>query len=70
MWTGPTGKSKTLTREGDPAEQIPDSFLASMVSKGLITPAVSPNAPLPTRQPVAPLEVLLAELAADREDPP
>lgn len=50
------------------AELLQDAQLAEMVRRGWITPAINPTAPMPPRYPVAPLEVLLTELAQDRGD--
>lgn len=43
-----------------------DAFLADAVRKGWVVPPFAPRAPLPARQPVAPLRDILAELDADR----
>lgn len=53
---------------GGRAEWLRDAQLAESIRRGWISPAVDPNAPLPPRQPVAPLAVLMAELEQDRAD--
>jgi antitoxin (DNA-binding transcriptional repressor) of toxin-antitoxin stability system len=46
-----------------------DAQLAEAVRNGLLTPPlIGPEAPLPPRKPVASLDTLLGELAADRAD--
>lgn len=47
---------------------VADALLADAVRQGWLTPPLGSPGPLPARRPVAPLESLLAELAADRED--
>jgi len=47
---------------------LADAKLAEAIRKGLITPATRPGGQPPPRIPVAPLETLLRELAADRDD--
>jgi antitoxin (DNA-binding transcriptional repressor) of toxin-antitoxin stability system len=49
------------------AERLLDARLAEAVRKGWIVPPASSDGP-PPRLPVAPLDELLAELDADRED--
>jgi hypothetical protein len=46
----------------------PESTLADLARKGLVTPAANPRGPLPPRKPVMPLRQLLEELDRDRED--
>lgn len=50
------------------AEALADAQLAEAVRKGWLTPPALPGSASPPRRPVAPLEALLAELAADRAD--
>ncbi|HNX50868.1 MAG TPA: hypothetical protein PKL08_11940 [Thermoanaerobaculaceae bacterium] len=50
------------------AESLDDVVLASMVRKGLLSPALAASPEPPPRHPVAPLHGLLAELDADRGD--
>jgi prevent-host-death family protein len=48
--------------------EVPDALLADAVRNGWLTPAAgSADAPVP-RRPVAPLELILAELAGDRAE--
>jgi len=50
------------------AEWVSDSQLADAVRQGWITPALIGGTEAPSRAAIAPLEALLAELAADRAD--
>ncbi len=50
------------------AELLADAQLAEAVRKGWLTPPALPSTGVPPRRPVARLEVLLGELAADRAD--
>ena len=54
-------------REGR-APSVQDALLAEAVRKGWLTPALGTAIDLAPRRPVASLEVLLGELAADRTD--
>lgn len=47
---------------------VADAALAQAVREGLLTPALLPPGPPPERMPVAPLDEILSELAADRSD--
>ncbi len=49
------------------AEILEDAILADAVRRGWLTPPVARQRPLP-RHPIAPLEEILGDLAADRED--
>ncbi len=49
-------------------ERLGDAQLADAVRKGWLTPPTLAGAGAPPRRPVARLDVLLAELAADRGD--
>lgn len=52
-----------------PDERTPaERRLADLVRQGLITPPARILSGPPPRQPIASLDVLVAELAADRED--
>jgi antitoxin (DNA-binding transcriptional repressor) of toxin-antitoxin stability system len=50
------------------AESLCDAELAEAVRKGWVTPPTLTGTGAPPRRPVARLDVLLAELAADRAD--
>ncbi|MFN8544100.1 MAG: prevent-host-death protein [Candidatus Binatia bacterium] len=50
------------------AEFFADAQLAEAVRKGWLTPPALPGPLPPPRRPVAPLDVLLGELAADRAE--
>ena len=50
------------------AELLHDADLTDAVRKGWLTPPTLPGTGVPPRRPVARLDVLLAELAADRAD--
>lgn len=50
------------------AELLRDAELAEAVRKGWLTPPTLPGDTAPPRRPVAPLNQLLDELAADRAD--
>ena len=50
------------------AEAVDDALLADAVREGWLTPRVHPRGAVPPRLPVAPLEEILAGLAADRAD--
>lgn len=54
--------------ESGRAERLDDAVLASLIRKGLLSPALSVSPQPPPRHPVAPLHELLAELDADRSD--
>jgi antitoxin (DNA-binding transcriptional repressor) of toxin-antitoxin stability system len=47
---------------------LADAKLAELVRKGWLTPPAAPFKGVPPRIPIAPTEVLLRELDADRED--
>lgn len=47
---------------------LADALLAEAVRRGWLTPPVLAQAGVPPRAPVAPLRILLEELAADRAD--
>lgn len=49
------------------AEWVDDAQLAALVREGVLRPPLAPRGTVPPRQPVAPTEELLRELAADRE---
>ena len=48
------------------AESLADAQLADLVRRGLVSPPTRPRG-LPPSRPVAPTEVVLAELRADRD---
>jgi prevent-host-death family protein len=50
------------------AEFLADAQLADAVRKGWLTPPALPRTDVPSRHPVASLDELLAELAADRAE--
>ena len=50
------------------AEFLADAQLADAVRQGWLTPPALPDSTPPPRRPVARLEVLLGELAADRAE--
>jgi prevent-host-death family protein len=50
------------------AELLSDAQLAEAVRRGWLTPPALPSTAAPPRRPVARLDVLLAELAADRSE--
>ena len=50
------------------AEFLADTQLAEAVRKGWLTPPALPGTTAPPRRPVARLEALVAELAADRAE--
>lgn len=47
---------------------LADALLAEAVRKGWLTPPAGAAGPLPSREPEAALDALLAELDQDRED--
>jgi antitoxin (DNA-binding transcriptional repressor) of toxin-antitoxin stability system len=59
----PEGASRRPRRKLSSAELI-----AKGMREGWLTPAVNPDAPLPPRRPMTPLNELLAELDWSRED--
>lgn len=50
------------------SEFLGDAQLAEVVRRGWLSPPALPAAGAPPRRPVAPLDDILAELAADRAD--
>jgi antitoxin (DNA-binding transcriptional repressor) of toxin-antitoxin stability system len=50
------------------AAHLADAQLAEAVRRGWLTPPALPGTDVPPRRPVARLDVLLAELAADRAE--
>lgn len=50
------------------SESVADAMLADAVRKGWITPPTHRGVPPPPRRPIMPLQELLRELDADRED--
>lgn len=50
------------------ATTVADAVLADLIRAGVLSPATSPGAPLPARDPVLRLQALLDMLADDRAD--
>jgi antitoxin (DNA-binding transcriptional repressor) of toxin-antitoxin stability system len=67
-----TDRDRVVAQLGPPeaarSRSVADALLADAVREGLVTPASLPPGPPPEVGPVAPLEEILKELAADRED--
>jgi antitoxin (DNA-binding transcriptional repressor) of toxin-antitoxin stability system len=67
-----TDRDRVVAQLGPPeaarGSSVADTLLADAVREGLVTPASLPPGPPPEVGPVAPLEEILKELAADRED--
>jgi antitoxin (DNA-binding transcriptional repressor) of toxin-antitoxin stability system len=67
-----TDRDQVVAQLGPPdgarSRAVADALLADAVREGLVTPASLPPAPPPETARVAPLETILDELAADRED--
>jgi antitoxin (DNA-binding transcriptional repressor) of toxin-antitoxin stability system len=67
-----TDRDRVVAELGPPrpgrADRVSDAVLAEAVRSGWITPRLFPRGSVPPRLPVAPLETVLAGLAADRED--
>jgi antitoxin (DNA-binding transcriptional repressor) of toxin-antitoxin stability system len=67
-----TDRERVVAEMGPPrstrADLLPDAMLAEAVRKGLITPALDPDGPMPEQSPIAPLEEILQGLDSDRAD--
>jgi antitoxin (DNA-binding transcriptional repressor) of toxin-antitoxin stability system len=67
-----TDRDQVVAQLGPPesarSSSVTDALLADAIREGLVTPARLPPGPPPEVDPVAPLEDILQELAADRED--
>ena len=67
-----TDRDQVVAQLGPPeaarSRSVSDALLADAVREGLVTAASLPPGPPPEVEPVAPLEQLLEELEADRED--
>lgn len=67
-----TDRERVVAELGPPragrAPELADAMLAEAVRRGWLTPPLLVDAGTPPRHPVAPLRVLLEELAADRAD--
>jgi len=67
-----TDRDRVVAELGPPSAGrspiLADARFAEAIRKGLITPATRVTDQPPPRLPVAPFDVLMRELAADRED--
>jgi antitoxin (DNA-binding transcriptional repressor) of toxin-antitoxin stability system len=67
-----TDRDRVVAQLGPPeaarSSTVAEALLADAVREGLVTPASLPPGPPREAGPVAPLEEILRELAADRED--
>jgi len=67
-----TDRDRVVAELSPPREHrspvLADAFLAEAVRAGVVTPALGRSGPLPQRHPVATLEALLGEVAADRAE--
>lgn len=52
----------------DRNKMLAEAHWAELIRQGVITPAVNPHGPMPTRHPIMTLEQLMAELDEDRAD--
>ena len=60
--------AEIIPPRSDRSPTLDDASLADMVRNGLLTPPLRRQRTPPRRLPIAPLEKILRELEADRED--